>query len=145
MRGTGHPAYVSDNVERLVTVVLAVSDLDRAVKLYGDGFGLDLHIGDHKGDDPWTTGRHAATTWSDGAFLHFALYETKNGAAATTHAQVAFRVADIEFAHARAVRAGAEVLHGPKPQPWGTSSRYRDDDQNVIELTQNDASTRPGL
>ena len=48
-------------------MVLTVSDLDRAVKLYADGFGLDLHIGDHKGDDPWTSGRHAATTWSDGA------------------------------------------------------------------------------
>ena len=143
-RWTGHPALVGDNVERLVTVVLTVSDLDRAVKLYGDGFGLDLHIGDHKGDDPWTSGRHAATSWTDGAFLHFALYEAKDGAA-TTRAQVAFRVADIEFAHARAVSAGVEVLHGPKLQPWGTSTRYRDDDGNVIELTQSPALTRPVL
>ena len=129
---------MSDNVERLVTVVLTVSDLDRAVKLYGDAFGLDLHVGDHMGNDAWTSGRHAATTWTDGAFLHFALYETKDGAA-TTRAQIAFRVADIELAHAKAVDAGVEVLHGPKPQLWGTSSRYRDDDGNVIELTQSDA------
>ena len=53
-------------------VVLVVSDLDRAVKLYGAGFGLDLHVDDHRGDDPWTSGRHAATSWTDGAFMHFA-------------------------------------------------------------------------
>jgi predicted enzyme related to lactoylglutathione lyase len=132
---TGHSALVSDNVERLVTVVLTVSDLDLAVALYGDGFGLHLHIDDHEGDDPWTSGRHAATSWNDGAFMHFALYETKDGLA-TTGAQIAFRVGDIEFAHQRAVRAGVEVLHAPKPQPWGVSARYRDADGNIIELTQ---------
>jgi predicted enzyme related to lactoylglutathione lyase len=36
----------------------------------------------------------------------------------------------------RAVAAGAEVLHGPGPQPWGTSARYLDPDGNTIELTQ---------
>lgn len=126
---------MSNNVDRLVTVVFTVSDLDRAVKLYGDGFGLELHIDDHHGDDPWTSGRHAATSWTDGAFLHFALYETKNGTA-TTGAQIAFRVADIESSHQRALAAGAEVLHAPKPQPWGRSARYRDEDGNIIELTQ---------
>ena len=128
---------MSSNVERLVTVVLTVSDLDRAVVLYGDGFGLELHIDDHQGDDPWTSGRHAATSWTDGAFMHFALYETKDGAA-TTGAQIACRVVDIGSAHQRAMRAGAEVLHAPKPQPWGVSARYRDADGNIIELTQSD-------
>ena len=126
---------MSDNAGRLVTVVLTVSDLDRAVALYADGFGLDFHIDDHHGDDPWTSGRHAATSWTDGEFMHFALYETKDGAS-TTAAQIAFRVADIEGAHRRAVAAGAEVLHGTKSQPWGTSARYRDHDGNVVELTQ---------
>ena len=123
------------NTDRLVAVVLTVSDLDRAVHLYAGAFGLDLHIDDHQGDDPWTSGRHAATSWTDGAFVHFALYETKDGAA-TTAAQVAFRVADVDAAHARAVQAGAEVVHGPKRQPWGISARYRDPDGNVVELTQ---------
>jgi predicted enzyme related to lactoylglutathione lyase len=54
----------------------------------------------------------------------------------TRHAQVSFRVDDIEAAHAAAVAAGAEVLHGPRPEPWGTSARYRDPDGNVVELTQ---------
>jgi predicted enzyme related to lactoylglutathione lyase len=129
-----HHALVADT-PRLVTVVFTVSDLDRAVKLYRDGFGLDLHLGDHRGDDAWTSGRHAAISWSDGAFMHFALYESKDGTS-TSGAQIAFRVVDIDAANERAVQAGSEVLHGPKRQPWGTSARYRDADGNVIELTQ---------
>ena len=126
---------MNPEIERLVTVVLTVSDLDRAVHEYGTGFGLDLHVDDHQGDDPWTSGRHAATSWTTGAFMHFALYESKTGAV-TNHAQIAFRVTDLAAAHDRAVTAGIEVLHGPKPQPWGTSARYRDSDANIIELTQ---------
>ncbi len=67
--------------------------------------------------------------------MHFALYQTKDGET-TSGAQVAFRVADLAAAHARATAAGVEVLHEPTPQPWGTSARYRDADGNVVELTQ---------
>jgi len=122
------------DANRLVAVVLEVSDLDRSLALYRDGFGLDLHLDDHEGDDRWISGRHAATSWTSGAFMHFALYASKDGAA-TTRAQIAFRVDDLDAAHARAVAAGAEVVHGPKAQPWGRSARYRDFDGNVIELT----------
>jgi lactoylglutathione lyase len=124
-----------DGTERLVAVVLTVSDLDRAMALYRDAFGLDFHQSDHEGDDEWTSGRHAATSWTEGSFLHFALYATKDGRA-TTGAQIGFRVGDLGAAHARAVAAGAEVVHAPKPQPWGTSARYRDFDGNIIELSQ---------
>lgn len=123
------------HTDRLVTVVLTVADLDRSMALYRDGFGLDLHIGDHDGDDPWTSGRHAATSWTDGAFTHFALYATKDGST-TSGAQIAFRVDDLEQAHGAALAAGAQVLHGPIVQPWGRSARYGDPDGNVIELTQ---------
>jgi predicted enzyme related to lactoylglutathione lyase len=126
---------MGDAESRLVTVVLTVSDLDRAVALYGDGFGLDLHIDDHHGDDPFTSGRHAATSWTAGAFMHFALYASKDGEV-TNGAQIAFRVPDLDAAHLRAVAGGAEVIHEPKPQMWGRSARYRDFDGNVIELTQ---------
>ena len=132
---------MANNTERLVTIVLTVSDLDRSVNLYRDGFGLDLHVDDHHGNDIWTTGRHAATSWTDGAFMHFALYESKDGST-TSGAQIAFRVDDIDTAHRRAVDAGAEVIHGPNPQPWGTSARYRDYDGNVIELTQSPTPAR---
>jgi predicted enzyme related to lactoylglutathione lyase len=124
-----------DSANRLVAVVVTTSDLDRAVALYRDGFGLDLHVGDHEGDDTWTSGRHAATSWTDGEFMHFALYATKDGTA-TRGAQVSLRVADLDVAHARAVAAGARVIHEPKAQPWGRSARYLDVDDNVVELTQ---------
>jgi predicted enzyme related to lactoylglutathione lyase len=125
---------VNRSAERLVTVVLRVSDLDRSVALYRDGFGIEFHLADHEGDDEWTSGRHAATTWSEGAFLHFALYQSRDGTT-TTGAQIAFRVDDLDAAHRRAVRGGAEVVHEPRPQPWGRSARYRDPDGNVVELT----------
>ena len=124
---------------RLVTVVLEVADLDRSITLYRDGFGLDLHLSDHQGaehgaDDRWISGRHAATTWEAGAFLHFALYESKGDR--TSGAQLSFEVDDLAAAHAAAVAAGAEVVHGARAEPWGTSARYRDFDGNVIELTE---------
>lgn len=119
---------------RLVTIVLTVSDLDRSVALYRDAFGLDLHVDDHEGDDPFASGRHAATSWTEGAFLHFALYASKDGST-TSGAQIALRVDDLAAAHDRAVAAGAAVIHGPVAQPWGRSARYRDLDGNVIEIT----------
>ena len=107
---------MTEDISRLVAVVFTVSDLDRAIRLYADGFGLDLHVDDHHGDDPWTSGRHAATSWTDGAFIHFALYASKDGAT-TRGAQVAFRVDDLAAAHRQAVAAGAILVHEPKPQP----------------------------
>jgi catechol 2,3-dioxygenase-like lactoylglutathione lyase family enzyme len=127
--------HVPAESNRLVTVVLVVRDLDRSIALYRDGFGLDLHVGDHEGDDRWTSGRHAAVSWADGAFMHFALYASKDGRA-TSGAQVGFRVRDLDAAHDRATAAGAVAEHPPKPQPWGRSARYRDFDGNVIELTE---------
>ena len=124
---------------RLVTVVLEVADLDESVRLYRDGFGLDLHVTDHRGaghgdDDRWISGRHAATTWTEGAFLHFALYESKG--VTTSGAQISIRVDDLATAHEAAIAAGAQPLHEPRTEPWGTSARYRDCDGNVVELTQ---------
>ena len=124
---------------RLVTLVLEVADLDKSVQLYREGFGLDLEVTDHLGtdhgqEDRWISGRHAATTWKEGAFLHFALYESKGER--TSGAQLAFRVDDIAAAHRVAIDAGARVLHDPRREPWGTSARYRDFDGNVVELTQ---------
>ena len=113
------------NADRLVTVVFTVADLDRSMQLYSEGFGLDFHVDDHEGDDPWTSGRHAATSWTDGAFMHFALYQSKDGQT-TSRAQIAFRVRDLAVAHDRALAAGTELIHEPKAQPWGRSARYRD-------------------
>ena len=86
-----------------------------------------------------TTGGPVVATpplsWTDGEFMHFALYASKDGSA-THGAQVSFRVGDLDAAHERAVAAGARAVHGPKDQPWGRSARDYDFDDNVIELTQ---------
>src|SRR5688500_11639289 len=114
---------------RLGAVVFEVADLDRSAALYREAFGLDLHSSDHGGadhgaDDRWVSGRHAAVSWTEGSFLHFALYESKGQR--TSGAQISFQVTDIAAAHRTAVAAGAEVLHEPRREPWGTSARYRD-------------------
>ena len=121
---------------RLVAVVVEVADLDRSARLYQDGFGLDLHASNHDEErDRWIGGRHAAVSWTHGAFLHFALYQAK-GDGPTKGAQFGFAVADIDSAHLRAVAAGAIVVHEARDEPWGRWARYRDFDGNVIELTQ---------
>ena len=56
---------------RLVAVILEVSDLDRSVALYRDGFGVDLHPGDNAVDDRWIGGSHAEISWRDGAIPSF--------------------------------------------------------------------------
>ncbi len=120
---------------RIVTVVFTVADLDRSMQLYSEAFGLVFRLSDHDGDNPWASGRHAAISWTGSELMDFALYASKDGTT-TSGAQIAFRVEDTESAHTTAVAAGAEVLHDPIAQPWGRSSRYKDLDGNVIELTQ---------
>lgn len=121
---------------RLVAVVIEVADLDRSAALYRDGFGVSLKPpDDHGGDDRWVSGSHCATSWTEGAFLHFALYQAKTEER-TANAQIGLDVTDLDEAHAAAVSAGAAVIHGPRSEHWGRSARYRDFDGNVIELTQ---------
>jgi predicted enzyme related to lactoylglutathione lyase len=119
---------------RLVAVILEVSDFDRSVALYRDGFGLDLHPGDNAIDDRWIGGSHAEISWREGAYLHFALYPAKEQP--TSGAQISIGVDSIDDAHEAAVRSGAHVLHEPRSEPWGRSARYEDFDGNIIELTQ---------
>ena len=119
---------------RLVAVILEVSDLDSSAMLYPEAWDLDLYPGDNGVDDGSMSGRHTEISWRDGAYLHFALYPAKEKP--TTGAQITLSVEDVDIAHAAAVRAGAQVLHAPRTEPWGRSGRYKDLDGNVIELTQ---------
>jgi predicted enzyme related to lactoylglutathione lyase len=118
----------------LVAVNLEVSDLERSVALYRDGFGVDLHPGDNAAEDRWIGGVHAEISWTRGAYLHFALYPARGRP--TTGAQISLSVESIGEAHAVAVHGGARALHEPRNEPWGRSARYEDFDGNVIELTQ---------
>jgi predicted enzyme related to lactoylglutathione lyase len=119
---------------RLEAVILEVSDLQKSEVLYREGFGVLLHPGDNGIEDRWIGGRHAEISWTDGAYLHFALYGAKEQP--TSRIQLTFAVDDVEDAHAVAVRGGARVVHEPRDEPWGRSGRYEDFDGNIIELTQ---------
>ena len=84
---------------RLIAVVIEVADLDRSAALYRDGFGVPLKPpDDHHGNDRRVR-RHnrCATSWTEGAFLHFAIYEAKTEER-TTHVQISFEVGDLEIA-----------------------------------------------
>lgn len=121
-------------------MVIEVSNVHRSATLYRDAFGVDLHVEDHEGgvhdgDDRWTSGVHAAHSWNDGAFLHFALYPAKQDGP-TKNVQVGFSVSNLNAAHKRALDNGAELIHGPRLEPWGATSRYRDLDGNVVSFTE---------
>ena len=124
---------------RITAIILEVSDLEASTRFYRDLVGLALHSGadnDATGDR-WISGAHAATSWTDGAFLHFALYQSKGEV--TRGAQVGFGCDDLVAAHARFAGAGVLVFHPPRSEPWGETARYADPDGNVVSLTQNRA------
>ena len=125
-------------MSRLIFVALNVSDLEVSLAFYRAAFGIDFHTGTNEpASDPWYGGEHAAYSWRDGAFLHFALFPSALPERAVSRdAQVGFDVDDLASAHTQAVGAGAEVVHGPRPEPWGQTSRYRDPDGNLVSLTQ---------
>jgi len=117
--------------------VLEVSDLERSLRFYRDQLGLPLHREDHAretGADRWISGAHAALSWNDGAFLHFALYQTKG--VVTRDVQLGFPCDDLDAAHARLAAAGVAFDHAPREEPWGRTARYRDPDGNSVSLTE---------
>ena len=122
---------------RLNAVIVEVSDLAASARFYRDLLGLQLHTGgdNEAGDDRWISGDHAALSWSDGAYLHFSLYQSKGEV--TRSAQLGFSCDDLAATHARLVAAGVPVIHPPRPEPWGYTARYRDPDGNTVGLTQN--------
>jgi predicted enzyme related to lactoylglutathione lyase len=121
-------------VSRLVAVIVEVSDLERSAALYRDGFGVELSPGNNEVDDRWIGGDHAEVSWYEGSYFHFALYPAHGQP--STRVQLGLSVDDLAVAHDRAVAAGAEVVHPPRPEPWGITARYLDFDGNVIGLTQ---------
>jgi len=120
---------------RLILVVLEVENLDASLHFYRDILGVPVKPDkDHGGNDRWISGEHAATSWHEGAFLHFALYQSKS--VVTRGVQRGLATDDLEAAHKRVVAAGAKVAHGPRDEPWGKTARYVDPDGNSVSLTQ---------
>jgi predicted enzyme related to lactoylglutathione lyase len=125
-------------MSRLIFIALNVADLERSITFYREGFGLEFHRDHNEPEtDVWYGGHHAAFSWTEGAFLHFALFPASPPERPVSRdAQVGFDVADIERAHTKAVASGAQVVHEPRAEPWGSTSRYRDPDGNLVSITQ---------
>ncbi len=130
---------------RVILLVLEVENLARSLHFYRDLVGVPLKADiDHDGagqgaGDRWISGDHAALSFRDGAFLHFALYQSKG--VVTRGAQLGFPTDDLDGMHAKLIAAGVPCAHPPRPEPWGRTARYNDPDGNSVSLTE----TKNGL
>ncbi len=124
--------------KRLTFVALSVADLERSTSFYQTLLGVPVQhtTHDEELDDPWYGGAHAAHSFTDGAFLHFAIYPARLPERPPTQAaQVGFQVADFDGVHERVERAGVEVVQAPRDEPWGRTARYLDPDGNIVSIT----------
>ena len=120
---------------RVILMILHVSDLERSVQFYRDLLEIPLQPGlNDPQDDPWFGGQHAEISWRDGAYLHFALFPARPPHGATSGAELGLLVADAAQLHDR-IAARVEVLHAPRPEPWGLTARYLDPDGNIVGIT----------
>ena len=124
--------------DRLTFVALNVSSLRRSLQFYRDVVGIQLHEATHDAelDDPWYGGDHAAFSWTDGAFLHFAIYpQRKPNRPVTTAAQIGFHVSDFDSSYARLIDSGSTMVQEARNEPWGKSARFLDPDGNIVSIT----------
>jgi predicted enzyme related to lactoylglutathione lyase len=125
------PAYERSPLgTRLVFVALRVRDLGASARFYREAIGVPLRQA-----GGWDEEVHCEYSWTDGEYLHFALFPGELGAE-SRGVEVAFFVDDLDGAHARAVAAGAEVASPPADEPWGRTAGYHDPDGNLVSLTQ---------
>lgn len=136
---------------RIQVITLAVDDLDRALKFYRDGLGLDSPgvIGtEFRGDDKRPAGAAAMFQLEGGLTLalyprtelakdaNILLEPPKTGEFSIGHV-VATR-AEVDALLAQAEAAGATLTDQPHDRPWGIYSCYfRDLDGHLWEIIWN--------
>jgi hypothetical protein len=136
---------------RINVVTLAVADLERALRFYRDGLGLEspgVEGTEFVGDDRQPGGAVAMFNLDAGLIL--ALYGRDDlakdagipiGPASSGAFSLGHAVGSREAVHRvlnRAVAAGAESLGDPHERPWGIYSAYfRDPDGHLWEIIWN--------
>lgn len=136
---------------RIHVITLAVGDLDRALRFYGDGLGLatsGVTGTEHKGDEATPAGDVVMFHLADG--LTLALYPRselakdanipfgppKSGEFSIGH--IVPRKADVDALLTTAVAAGATLTAEPHDRPWKIYSGYfRDPDGHLWEIIWN--------
>lgn len=124
--------------QRLTFVALSVSKLEQSLHFYRNVLGVPLEDESHdeEKNDPWYGGEHAAYSWTDGAYIHFAIYPSREPERpVATAAQVGFHVSNFDEVHGRVVQSGANVVQEPRAEPWGKTARYLDPDGNIVSIT----------
>lgn len=126
-------------LDRLTFVALSVSNLDRSLNFYRDIVGIPLHEDSHDAvlNDPWYGGVHAAYSWTDGAYIHFAIYPSrKPNRPVSTAAQIGFHILNFDQVFARIASHGVSVVQQPRQEPWGRTARFLDPDGNIVSITE---------
>jgi predicted enzyme related to lactoylglutathione lyase len=124
--------------QRLTFVALNVSDLASSLVFYRDVIGIPLQETSHdeEKNDPWYGGDHAAHSWTDGAFIHFAIYPFRQPQRPiSTGAQIGFHVTNFDETHQNVVQSGIKVVQEPRDEPWGKTARYLDPDGNIVSIS----------
>lgn len=136
---------------RIHVITLAVSDLERALRFYRDGLGLESPgiIGtEFAGDQDTPAGAAAMFQLDRGLILslyprtelakdaNISLGPPKTGEFSIGHA-VASK-ADVDMLLSQAVEAGATLTQQPRNRPWGIYAGYlRDPDGHLWEILWN--------
>lgn len=106
----------STNITQVGTVMVPVSDQDKAIAFYTEKLGLEL-----RADEPFGNGDRWVEVAPAGAATTLALVKPREGEATGIETRVAFSTTDIDADHAdlraRGVDVDAEVMRMGDPVP----------------------------
>lgn len=124
------------STQRLMEVVLRVTDIHASAAFYRDVLGIPL--GESHAHPPEDV-EHYETGWGswpndDGNFMFFGVYPETSEHPRTVGAYVGFSTDDLDALHERAESAGADVVQAPLERPWGRTAQYRDPDGHLVSV-----------